>query len=55
MINPTQDIFQSPSIQFISGDYNKVMTTRSVKKDEILFIELVASGDRPTLASLIDL
>ena len=54
MLNPTQDVFQSPSIEFISGDYYKVMTTRPVKKDEILFIELVASGDRPSLAYLID-
>ena len=54
MINPTQDIFQSPSIEFISGEYYKVMTTRPVKKDEILYIELVASGDKQTLAYLID-
>ena len=55
MIQPTQVVFQSPAIQFINGDYYKVMTTRSVKKNEILIIELVASGTREELASLIHL
>lgn len=55
MINPTQVIFQSPAIHFISGEYYKVVTTKNIKKNEILVIELVASGTREELASLIHL